>query len=214
MSFINPCLTRYELNQGSEIATTKELHSPLRLLFVGRLEKAKGVHRALRILDMLLAQDIDTTLDLVGDGPEREAVVGLAQELNIQKRVRFHGWVPRTRLGAFYAPAHIILFPSSSSEGWPKVLSEAMAYGVVPVASNVSSIPGYLQRFGCGRAFPPDDISAFVRALVNYIDHPQRWREESQRATEAASHFTYDAYLQAVASLLDLPAPAVEKATT
>lgn len=200
--FYNPSLTDAELAAAREIAASKHLSSPLRLLYVGRLERAKGVERALRIVAALSARGMATTLDLVGDGPERGEVEALVRQLGLTEHARLYGWIARPELVPFYAAAHIMLFPSSSSEGWPKVLSEAMAYGVVPVTSNVSGIPQALAEFGCGVALPADRIEGFVEAVIGYVDHAERWAVESRHASDAAIHYTYGDYLRAVSEML------------
>ena len=96
-----------------------------------------------------------------------------------------------------------MLFPSRS-EGWPKVLSEAMAFGVVPVASRVSSIPEYLLSFGIGTVADPNDIEGFVDGVLTYVNAPERWRRESPRAVTAAAEFTYSRYLTRVREMLVL----------
>ena len=105
--------------------------------------------------------------------------------------------MPKPALADFYAQAHFLVFPSAS-EGWPKVLSEAMAYGVVPIAGVVSSIPEILGNTGAGVAIPPHNIEGFVKAVLNYINHPDRWRAASRAGVAAASQFTYEYYLKAV----------------
>jgi glycosyltransferase involved in cell wall biosynthesis len=203
-SFLNPCLTDDELAEARQFTAQRRLDQPVRLLFVGQLNQYKGVGRALHILAALHRRHIDATLDLVGDGDERAVFEALASELNVQDRVTFHGWLPRTAISAHYAAAHILLFPTKSSEGWPKVLSEAMAYGVVPISGDVSSIPQYLQTFETGRALPPDQIERFVDAILWYIDHPEQWQREAENAARAAPLFGYSSYLVAVRELLGL----------
>jgi glycosyltransferase involved in cell wall biosynthesis len=202
--FFNPCLTDEELASARQVAAGKVLSQPIRLLLVGRLEAAKGVGCALQILAAVRARGIAGVLDLVGDGPERPSFERMASELGVDADVRFHGWLPRPALAPLYAQAHLMLFPTSS-EGWPKVLSEAMAYGVVPVAGAVSSIPQYLGDFHTGRSFPPHDLAAFADAICWYAAHPDRWKEEAENGARAASAFTYSSYLAAVARLLELP---------
>jgi len=85
------------------------------------------------------------------------------------------------------------------------VLSEAMAYGVVPIASAVSSIPQILNRSKAGLAFPPDAIDLFTHAIEDLIDHPSRWKEMSLAGMDAASQFTYKNYLVAVQKMLKRP---------
>lgn len=200
-AFLNPCLTRQELQEGQVAAEEKQMGEPLRLLYVGRIEKAKGVERALTILQRLSGKGIDARLDLVGDGPERAELERVAATLGVTDEVAFHGWQPRHLLDQYYASAHIFLLPSNS-EGWPKVLSEAMAYGVVPLASPVSSIPYYLSTLKTGRAIDARDIDAYVETIMQYRAHPDQWQEEARAGAQAAASFSYGAYLTAVQRLL------------
>jgi glycosyltransferase involved in cell wall biosynthesis len=204
-SFLNPCLTETELIAGRTAAAEKQLTSPLRLLYVGRLEETKGVGRAIEIMRLLRQRGVAVVLDLVGDGAERPIFEDLVAQHGLGAHIIFHGWVARTQLGPLFARAHLMLFPSSCSEGWPKVLSEGMAYGVVPLAGDVSSIPQFLQRFGTGRSFAPTDLTAFVEAVVWFEQHPELWQEESANGVGAAKLFSYQNYLQAVCRLFDLP---------
>lgn len=202
--FLNPCLTEQEIIEARKLASRKELSIPLRLILVGRLETDKGVGRALIILAKALEKGLSITLDIIGDGPERLKFEKLADELKIRESVKFHGWLARPDLGPLFTQAHIMLFPTSCSEGWPKVLSEGMAYGVVPLAGNVSSIPQYLKKFGTGRAFNFDDLEGFTNALLAYYTHPEVWQRESSNGLKAAKYFSYTNYLRAVQNLLSL----------
>jgi glycosyltransferase involved in cell wall biosynthesis len=202
-SFRNPCLTAEELVRAKEIVLTKRLTDPIRLIYAGNVGESKGVGRCLKILDILHKKNIAAFLDVVGDGPERKAFENLAETLGVANAVRFHGWLPRTQLPLIYAEGHVLLFPSLS-EGWPKVISEAMAYGMVPVASNISSIPHYLEMYQCGVALAPDDLEGFAAAITDYRNNPEKWREHSLNGMKAAHFFTYENYLVKVAELLKL----------
>src|SRR5262249_37246445 len=147
-AFVNPCLTRNELREARSLSATKPPLSPVRLIFIGQVNEKKGVGRALEIVKRLVDQGLVVHFDIIGDGPQRVDFEAQAA-VSLPSCVTFHGWQPRTALGPFLTQAHLMLFPSDS-EGWPKVLSEGMAYGVVPVASDVSSIPQYLRESGTG----------------------------------------------------------------
>ncbi len=204
-SFINPCLTDSEIGEAERKCAGKLLTSPLRCILVGRVETEKGVGRALEILARLKAAGCDATLDIVGDGPGRAEFEEQAHDLGVSCSTTFHGWLPRTALSPLFTRAHVTVFPSET-EGWPKVLSEGMAYGVVPVASRVSCIPQYLEKFGTGRTFDAHDVNGFVGAIAWYVEHPSAWKEESQRAVVAARLFSYSRFLEAVRALLEVPA--------
>ena len=201
-TFFNPSLDDADLERGQVVAANKQLGAQLRLLFIGRVETAKGAGRALEILARLRARGIDAVLELIGDGPERDKMERLAAELKLGDHARFLGWLPHTVVHEAYTRAHVMLLPTSASEGWPKVLSEGMAYGVVPVAGAVSSIPQYLEQLGTGVALPPDDLDRFTDAIAGYVADPARWKRESARAVEAAARFTFRHYLASIDKLL------------
>lgn len=203
-AFLNPCLTDAEVAAAKGLATQKPGLSPLRLLFVGALDTNKGVLRALDIVRRVQSSGVNAQFEVVGDGPERPALERRIVEFGMTAAVTLHGWLPRTVLGEIYARNHLFLM-TSQSEGWPKVLSEAMAYGVVPVASAISCIPDYLKKFQVGRTVPWSDLPAFAQAAVDYARAPNSWHAESARAVTAAADFTYSHYLSQVRALLSLP---------
>ena len=203
-SFLNPCLTSAELEAGRVKASKKELCRPLRLLFVGRLEHEKGVGICLEVIAELRNRGVDIHLNIIGEGESRPEFEQKAKSLCLLPHVNFVGGMPRTELAQFYADAHFVLLPTNFKEGWPKVLSEGMAYGAVPLSSEVSCIPEFLQEFETGRSFAFDDVAAFSDAIVEYWRTPALWKQESARALEAAKRFTYDNYLEAVKNILKL----------
>ena len=204
-AFFNPCLDERERLKGRQESAVKHMTQPVRLMFVGRLDTRKGVGRILQIVATVKSRGCPVLLDLIGDGNERAKFEQLARSLGIAECVNFHGWLSRTAIGPFYSRAHLSILPSSSSEGWPKVLSEAMAYGVVPLASNVSSIPQYLDQFGCGRAFAPADTAAFADSILWYARHPEVWKEEAEKCVKAAELFDYTHHCRAVRNIFEMP---------
>jgi glycosyltransferase involved in cell wall biosynthesis len=211
-SFHNPSLTEDEVAEGAAAAARKRMASPAELLFVGALNDGKGAGRALRVALSLQKRGVPFRLRLLGDGPARPRYEAWARERRLEN-VAFAGWVPRMAMGDYYAAAHFILLPSRS-EGWPKALSEAMAYGVVPVAAAVSSIPQILAATGAGVALPPEDIDGLAEAIAQLAADPPTWSAASRAGVAAARLFTYRAYQEAVAALfarawgVALPVPA------
>jgi glycosyltransferase involved in cell wall biosynthesis len=199
-SFHNPCLTEAETAEGRVAAAAKRLDLPVELLFVGALTDGKGAGRALRVAEALGARGVPYRLQLLGDGPDRPRYEAWARERGV--RAHFLGWVPRSSITAYYAKAHFILLPSRS-EGWPKVLSEAMAFGVVPVAAAVSGIPQLLAETGAGVALPVEDTAGMAGAVAGYVADPDAWATAGRAGVAAAEQFTYRAYQAAVAALFD-----------
>ncbi len=200
-SFYNPSLTEGERAEGRSAAAAKQLTWPLELLFVGALNDGKGVGRVLEVALALQQRGLPCRLRLLGDGPDRPRYEAWVAEHGLND-VTFYGWVPREDVAAHYAAAHFILLPSQT-EGWPKVLSEAMAYGAVPVAAAVSSIPQILADTGAGVAVAPHDIVGQVAAIEQMTGDPGRWEAASRAGVAAARLFTYRHYQEAVAGLFE-----------
>ncbi|MBP6016370.1 MAG: glycosyltransferase family 4 protein [Candidatus Promineofilum sp.] len=198
-TFDNPCLTDEEIAQGGALAAARPLHPPAELLFVGELNEGKGVGRVLRVAQLLQARGVPFRLRLLGDGPDRPRYEAWAHDKGLNG-VSFLGWVPRAEVAGYYAAAHFILLPSRS-EGWPKVLSEAMAYGVVPVAAAVSSIPQILGETGAGVSLAVDDVEGMAEAITRFVADPEAWAAAGRAGVAAAPRFTYRAYQAAVAGL-------------
>lgn len=104
------------------------LHQPTRLLYVGRLERYKGLHLLLEAM-----RDIpNVELTVVGDGAYRTQLEAFAQGMN----VRFEGFQKNPR--PYYDAADIFVMPSMGPEGLPMVAIEAMAQCLPCLFSNLS----------------------------------------------------------------------------
>lgn len=193
--FTNPCMTAQEHAHARQRASAKHLDSPVKLLFVGRLDGGKGADRVIKICEILRQSGCAFSCDLIGDGDHRQILDDQIVRAGLQAQVCLHGWLPKPALGEYYAQAHFILLPTAS-EGFPKVLAEAMAYGVVPLASRISSIPQVLAQ--AGRTFAPDDVNGFANAVLEFLHSPNTWKHSSQCGVQLAENFTYEEYLTRV----------------
>ena len=202
VTFINPSFSRSELHQAYVTSADRKISAPLELLFVGRVEIEKGVGRVIQIATGLLQRGTDFHINIIGDGPNRKAYEQVALEHGLAGRIDFLGWKKRLEINNYYRQTHLLLLPSSS-EGWPKVLSEAMAYGVVPLASTTSNIPLLLSKAQTGQAIAAEDIDSYVDAIISYTEDHARWKIESSNGLAMADSFTYEQYLNDVTKLFN-----------
>ena len=200
-SFDNPTLTDAELTRATEQAGSKALSIPLELVFVGRIEAEKGADRSVAVAEELADRGHQVRLRLVGDGPLTDELALRSLTSPPGATIELLGWRSRAEVEHELATAHIMLLPTTASEGFPKVLGEALAFGVVPVTSTVSSIPQVLGEVGAG--FVSDDLSSDALAsLVEQVaSSAAGWREQSRRAMGGAARFTYTSYLERVRRL-------------
>jgi glycosyltransferase involved in cell wall biosynthesis len=203
VSFENPCLTEAEICRGVEVAQEKQITRPVRLLFVGRVERHKGFHRVIGILASLIESGVETQLDVVGDSDEGAAFQDQLKQQKLDAFVTFHGWIPKGALVTYYERAHFLLLPSES-EGWPKVVSEAVAYGTIPLTSDISILRKVFEQTGTGFAFPADETDKFTQAIIDLSLDKERYTKMKASGAALATRFTYDYYLDAVSQLPSL----------
>jgi glycosyltransferase involved in cell wall biosynthesis len=142
----------------------------IKLLFVGRVIRTKGVRDAIRAVAKL--KDLQgLSFDVVGDGYDLQACKEEALNLGVEKVVTFHGRLARKDIDAFYCGADVFLFPSFREPGGIAVI-EAMSHGVATIVADRGG-PGYVVDDACGVRVPvthPEqfacDLALAVRRLA------------------------------------------------
>jgi glycosyltransferase involved in cell wall biosynthesis len=144
-------------------------HADDRLLFVGRLTRQKGVDLLLRALTELPPA---MSLDIVGDGPERDELRRLATSIGVDARVRWHPPVPQSRLVDFYREATALVVPSVD-EGLGLVAVEAHLCETPVVAFDSGGLRDIVVDGETGklaRAVTPSALAAAVADLLAMPD--------------------------------------------
>lgn len=157
--FFTSVLDREQMERARRSVSAKRVTSRPRVLFVGRLSRAKNV-------DVLLEALGGLPCTIVGDGPEREVLETRATRLGAE--AVFAGAVGFDRVLGFYE-THDVLVLASETEGWPKAIVEAMAFGLVCIGSERGLIPQILGE-GRGLVVPPRDVDALAAALRRVAD--------------------------------------------
>jgi glycosyltransferase involved in cell wall biosynthesis len=198
ITFENPCLTQAERKEGAAIIAQKSYAAPFRFCFVGRLEDEKGVQRILDAFAGLPGSAV-AQIDFIGNGAKREQYEEQAQAQQLP--ARFHGFLERDAVFECYKKAHFLLLPSDS-EGFPKVIAEAMNYGCIPIVSDVSCIGQYVKREN-GYKMESIDRLGLQKAIQQALVADVTKRKTQARACHAvAAHFTYDHYRQRIKDML------------
>lgn len=115
----------------------KRAHRPgaPKLVFAGRLEAQKGVLAIIEAWQGIQRRFPHATLDILGSGSLSTVI---ANQILTLTGISLHGSIPRNEVINILVERHIFLFPTSSSEGFPKVVHEAMACGLPVIATPVS----------------------------------------------------------------------------
>lgn len=154
----------------------RHLHLPPNdkiLLFVGRLEKEKGLDELLSAFRNLAENSTaKIRLVLIGEGSIRDR---LARRTIGEPDVLLTGALPPEEVALYLAAADVLVLPSWA-EGTPNVILEALAAGRPIVATHVGGIPDVVRPGQTGLLVPPRDVPALTTALQNALDRP--WNEE------------------------------------
>ncbi|MFE0507721.1 glycosyltransferase [Peribacillus butanolivorans] len=156
------------------------------ILFVGYLRHEKGVPI---LLDALNYLPESYRLTIVGNGPERENLESKVNENSyIKERVIFKGHIPLgEELFNEYKNANIFVLPSIS-EGTPRVVVEAMAFGNLIVASNTGGIPYTVSDNSNGLLFEvgsPKDLAKKIKLLQDDNDLREKLRNAGYNLANA-----------------------------
>lgn len=158
---------------------------PTRILSVARLTEKKGLKYGIRAVAQVIRRHLDVQYDIVGDGPLRDRCARLIAELGVGERIHLLGLRDRQETVRLLGASHILLCPSVTSrdgdeEGIPVALMEAMATGLPVVASRHAGIPELVQDGVSGRLVPERDVEGLADAVLDLVEHPERWPEMGQ----------------------------------
>ncbi len=114
----------------------KNRPNALKLLFVGRIIKSKGIYELIEACKILKEKGFKYTLTVIGDGSEREKIQKLIKDYNLEKSITLRGQLPFEVTQKEY-PKHDVLINPSYTEGLPTTVLEAVANGLIVIATDV-----------------------------------------------------------------------------
>jgi glycosyltransferase involved in cell wall biosynthesis len=167
--------------------------SPPTLITVGHLVARKRHADVLRALAVLGTRHPTLRYAIVGDGPERVALEGLARRLGVQERVDFLGQLAPAEALARASHATLFVMPSTE-EAFGVAYVEAMAAGVPAIGCRGEPGPEEIAAAGDGFVLvPPGDIERLTQRIDELLSDPHRLREAGQRArASVAASFTWE----------------------
>jgi GalNAc-alpha-(1->4)-GalNAc-alpha-(1->3)-diNAcBac-PP-undecaprenol alpha-1,4-N-acetyl-D-galactosaminyltransferase len=137
------------------------------IVAVGRLSAEKGQDVLLRAFSQIRAEFPEWSVQIIGDGPERNALEALCVSLNLSDSVSFLGQVQNVEewLGRAGLMIH-----SSRREGFPNAVLEAMGMGAAVICADCPSGPAELIQDGVnGRLVPVGDVAELARVMTELM---------------------------------------------
>ena len=146
---------------------------PYSLLYVGRIDKRKGIEFLIRSMPLVREQIPEVQLLIGGRGNYLQKMKTLVDRLHLERNVTFLGFVPDDQLNELYNGAQCVVVPSIF-EGFGITVIEALAAGTRVVGTDVDGIREILQSGEYGRLVPYGNHRALANAIVAELKEPKR----------------------------------------
>ena len=171
-----------------------------RLIIACRQDPEKGTGVVIQAVPHILRNYPGAKLDVVGDGPMLEDFEDLARRLGVADRVTFHGHVGHDVVLRLFREADVLCFPTAS-EGFPKVVLEALACGLPVITTRVSVLPQLLAS-GCGRLIDHATPEVVADAVAYCLSNGPRYVEMSRLAVTTARQFSVERWRDTIGDFI------------
>ncbi|PKA82107.1 glycosyltransferase involved in cell wall biosynthesis [Ulvibacter sp. MAR_2010_11] len=179
---------------------TKNFEGPFRFLFVGSLAPGKRPLYAVQLLHELHRKGVKCFLDMYGEGAEGDALENYIGQHNLSESVKLHGNKSSDQVETAYKQSEFLILPSKS-EGWPKVIAEAMFWGVIPIATPISCVAWMLEE-GQRGILLTKTIERDSEMIFNHLKDASKLQEMSRQAQIWSQHYSLDDFEAAIKKLL------------
>ncbi len=199
--FFTSVMTREQVKRAMSIAKSKFISNPLKILFSGRLVSNKRVDALLEAIKIVEKDREDIEVIIVGGGPQRGYLEDKVVQLNLREKVSFTGALPFEKALKWFEWADCLVLPSVHSEGWPKVIAEAMSYGVLCIAVDHGQVCNMLEDRGIIlESGSPQEIADSLLAVAH---QPETFRPVIERARIWAEQYSLEGLRESLKRVME-----------
>jgi glycosyltransferase involved in cell wall biosynthesis len=173
LSYPNKSKRKIYIPNGINLSQIKPHPWENSFLFVGRLEKIKGINYLLNALNKL--SNHNWTLTVVGNGSQKPNLEKLVEKYNLINKIKFTGLVKPEKLSQFYQASDVFILPSLS-EGLPITILEALSHKLTVIATKVGGVPDLINE-NTGILINPKSTSDLIKSLSWVINHPEKAKQ-------------------------------------
>ncbi len=178
----------------------RTLNGKIHFLFVGTLAIGKQPLYAVKLIEKLFEKGYNVSLDLYGEGAERDQLSEYITTHKLTDIIAIKGNHAADTIKNAYQRSHFLILPSRS-EGWPKVIAEAMFWGCLPIASKVSCVPDMIDN-GARGILLEMDTDQDVAQIESLIHNSNSYRSKVGQAVNWSQKYTLDLFEQEISALL------------
>ncbi|MEK7595000.1 MAG: glycosyltransferase [Patescibacteria group bacterium] len=191
------------VNPGINIVVNKRLKKTKQptITYVGRLRHYKNIDLLIRSFSQILKEWPKATLEIVGDGEASKKLKLLTKDLNLSKKVTFHGKVSDADRNKVLTKAWVMVQPSSF-EGWGITVIEANACGTPVIASDVVGLRDSVIANRTGLLFRLEDPNGLTNTLKKILRDEVLRKVLSESARQWSENFSWSQKADAVQSII------------
>lgn len=186
--------------QDIEPLEFKQLKEPYHFLFVGSLVTGKRPMYAVKLVESLHNRGVNCDLTLYGEGVERHTLEKYINAHELESIVKLQGNKTAEEVKTSYKKSNFLLLPSKS-EGWPKVVAEAMFWGVIPMVTPISCVPWMLDN-GSRGVLLSLDLQKDTHTILEKIENTPVLKKMSVEARRWSQQYTLDSFKTEITKFL------------
>ena len=200
--------TKYEVRSEDEETRrrgdeeSRSFRDGVKFLFVGTLSRGKQPLYAIQLVQELYEKGKKVTLELYGEGVLRKDLEYYIAQNNLETIVTLKGNQSKEAVLKAYQTSHFLILPSKS-EGWPKVVAEAMFWGCVPIVSKVSCVP-YMLDYGERGIQLEEQLETDISQVMHLLSDEFLYQKMASEGQNWSRQFTTDKFEVEIKKLLKI----------
>jgi glycosyltransferase involved in cell wall biosynthesis len=150
---------------------TSKGNNSLRIMFSGRFDKKKNLPLLLNSIPQILTKYPDLILDIAGSGTPKEIrnLRALVQTLGLERNIKFHGWIDKTKMNELFSSTRLLVLPSEN-ENFALVVAEALSVGVPCVVSKFVGTSDIVAKHHAGEIIEELTPTAVAVAVIKVLE--------------------------------------------
>ena len=189
---IKPFFTASYFEKDKEEVKIRTLNDKISFVFVGTLANGKQPLYAVKIIEQLHKNGNNVTLTIYGEGNESVLLESYIAENKLENIIFLKGNQNQETIKKSFSENHFVILPSLS-EGWPKVVAEAMFWGCLPIATKVSCVPNMIDNGKRGLLLDLKLVTD-VQKIESILNDNNSYQEKVKRALHWSRQYTMDAF--------------------
>ncbi|MVO07694.1 glycosyltransferase [Flavobacterium sp. TP390] len=175
---------------------------PFRCCIVCRQEKGKGTEIVIEAIHKLKEKGMNFKFDVVGDGSYLETLKQYAIEMQVEEQVHFYGKLNHEEVLKVLQKNDFFIYPTAS-EGFPKVVLEAMSQGLLVITTPVSVLGQMITESKSGAILEERNAEEVIKKINVLLSDPNNLSLMSENAIAYSKQFTLEAWANEIGSHLE-----------